>query len=632
MLESDQQASELADIQGRLILIKIGLLLLIALLGLRLWQLQVRDGHEYQEMAKDNRTRSIMLEPARGLLYDRHGQLLANNVPSFNLYVSLEDVNDRDALIEELIARLHFTEKDLVDKLSAQRRSATVKIKGGLSLKEAAIVESHRLTLPGTFIQPEYQRKYPIGGYASHVIGYVGEISEAKLKEEEYQGLHQGSMVGQYGVERTYDRALRGVSGRELLEVDALGHKKQSISVRKPSAGDDFYLTLDIRLQRLAEDLLEDEAGAVVALDPRTGGVLVLASRPSFDPTALSGGLPFAEWKALLNDARHPLTNRAIQGQYPPGSTFKIVMAAAVLGSQTAQGTDEFFCPGGFKFGRRTYRDWKRGGHGSVELIDALAQSCDVYFYKLGNRMGIETIASYSRQFGLGQKTGIDLPSERSGLVPSGEWKRRVKNEPWYPGETISVSIGQGFMTATPMQMAQVVAATAMNGRMITPRLVHAIRKRGTGMMEEVAPSSSRQLPIPPAVFQQIRQGLEAVVTKGTAKRSQSSLVSIAGKTGTAQVVALRSGPEKEIPKEFRDHAWFVAYAPVEEPTIVVVVLAEHMGHGGSAAAPIAKELIEAHVKFTSGAQMELEEQIESSGQEDGTEPSPEQPRERSNL
>lgn len=596
MLESDRQANELVDIQGRLILIKVGLLLLIALLGLRLWQLQIRDGHEYQRMAKDNRTRTITLEPARGLLYDRHGELLANNVPSFNLYVSLEDVKDPDALIQELTRLLPFKREDLQDKLAGRRRNARIKVKGGLSLREAAIVESNRLSLPGTFIHPEYQRNYLLGHYASHVIGYVGEISEAKLKEDEYQGLHQGSIIGQYGVERTYDQELRGVSGQELLEVDALGHKKQTISVRKPVAGDDLYLTIDIRLQRLAEDLLGDEAGAIVALDPRNGEVLVLASRPSFNPTALSGGLPLAEWKALLNDARHPLTNRVIQGQYPPGSTFKIVMAAAVLDSNAAQSSDHVFCSGGFKFGRRTYRDWKRGGHGSVELVDALAQSCDVYFYKLGNRMGIDTIASYSEQFGLGQKTGIDLPSERSGLLPSAEWKQRVKGEPWYPGETISVSIGQGFMTVTPMQMVQVVAATAMNGRVTQPRLVHAIRKRGTGLMEEVVPVSTKQIPIPQTVFTDIQKGLEAVVTKGTAKQSRSSLVSIAGKTGTAQVVALRSGPEKDIPKEFRDHAWFVAYAPVEEPTIVVVVLAEHMGHGGSAAAPLAKQLIEAYV------------------------------------
>ncbi len=599
MLESDRQASELADIQGRLVLLKVGILLLIALLGLRLWQLQIRDGHDYQEMAKDNRTRSIMLEPARGLLYDRQGQLLANNIPSFNLYVSLEDVKDREALVGELTRLLSFSHKNLLDTFSGQSRKARVKIKGGLSLKEAAIVESHRYTLPGVFIQPEYQRNYPLGVYASHLIGYVGEISEAKLKEEEYQGLHQGSVVGQYGVERTYDQALRGVSGQELLEVDAHGHRKQSIAVHKPSAGDDLYLTIDIRLQQMAEDLLGEEAGAVVAIDPRSGAVLILASRPTFDPTALSSGLPMSEWQALLHDPRHPLTNRTIQGQYPPGSTFKIVMAAAVLGSQTAQAADHFFCPGGFKFGRRTYRDWKRGGHGSVELIAALAQSCDVYFYKVGNRMGIETIASYSKQFGLGQKTGIDLPSERSGLVPSGAWKKRVKGEPWYPGETISVSIGQGFMTVTPIQMAQVVAATAMNGRVFPPRLVRAIRKRGTGKMEDVPLPPSRQLPISHEVFVQIREGLEAVVTKGTARRSQSSLVAIAGKTGTAQVVALRSGPAKDIPKEFRDHAWFVAYAPAKNPTIAIVVLAEHMGHGGSAAAPLAKQLIEAHIRFT---------------------------------
>ncbi len=416
MLESDRQIRELADIQGRVILIKVGLLLLIAFLGLRIWQLQIRDGHYYQDMARDNRTRSIMLEPARGLLYDRNGQLLANNVPSFNLYISLEDVDDREAIIQELVRLLSVKEEDLVEKISKRGRTARVKLKGGLSLKEAAIVESHRLRLPGVFIQPEYQRNYPLGGYAAHLIGYVGEVSEAQLKQEAYHDLHQGSLIGQYGVEHTYDGALRGGAGHELLEVDALGHKKQSISVHKPLAGNDLYLTIDIRLQKLAEDLLGDESGAIVALDPRNGETLVLASRPNFDPTALSGGLGVSEWKQLLNDARHPLTNRAIQGQYPPGSTFKIVMAAAVLHSQTAQRSDHLFCNGGLKFGRRTYRDWKRGGHGSVDLHDAISQSCDVYFYKAGNRMGIETISKYAKEFGLGHKTGIDLPSERSGI------------------------------------------------------------------------------------------------------------------------------------------------------------------------------------------------------------------------
>ena len=599
MLESDRQANELVDIQGRLVLIKVGLLIIIALLGLRVWQLQIRDGHHYQELARDNRTRSIVLEPARGLLFDRNGQLLANNVPSFNLYISLEDVKDRTAIIEQVSQHLTLDPEELSEKLSKRGGNTRIKVKGGLTLREAALIESHRLDLPGVVIQPEYQRNYPLGAYASHLIGYVGEVSESQLKQEEFSELHQGSLVGQYGVEGTYDQYLRGFAGRELIEVDALGHTKQSISVNKPGAGDDLYITIDIRLQKLAEDLLGSESGAIVALDPLTGEILALASQPGFDPNALSRGLTRSQWQQLLQDSRHPLTNRAIQGQYPPGSTFKIIMAAAVLDTRTFHYSDFLTCQGGFHFGRRMYRDWKRGGHGSVDLNKAIAQSCDVYFYKSGNRMGIETIASYARQFGLGEKTGIDLPAERSGLMPTPAWKVKIKGEPWYPGETISVSIGQGFVLVTPIQMAQVIAAVAADGQLAQPRLIHAVRHRGTGMVEEWSSPKPRRIAISSSIFSKIQEGLASVVTEGTARRVQSSLVSIAGKTGTAQVVALRSGPQKSIPKEYRDHAWFVAYAPVENPQIAVVVLAEHMGHGGSAAAPLAKELIEAYVRFT---------------------------------
>ena len=599
MLESDRQANELVDIQGRLVLVKVGLLIIIALLGLRVWQLQIRDGHHYQELARDNRTRSIVLKPARGLLFDRHGQLLANNVPSFNLYISLEDVKDRTAIIEQVSQHLTLDPEELGEKLSRHGRKTRIKVKGGLTLREAALIESHRLDLPGVVIQPEYQRNYPLGAYASHLIGYVGEVSESQLKKDEFSELQQGSLVGQYGVEGTYDQYLRGFAGRELIEVDALGHTKQSISVNKPGAGDDLYLTIDIRLQKLAEDLLGSESGAIVALDPFSGEILALASRPGFDPNALSRGLPRSEWQQLLQDSRHPLTNRAIQGQYPPGSTFKIIMAAAVLDTRTFHHSDFLTCQGGFHFGRRMYRDWKRGGHGSVDLNKAIAQSCDVYFYKSGNRMGIETIASYARQFGLGEKTGIDLPAERSGLMPTPAWKVKIKGEPWYPGETISVSIGQGFVLVTPIQMAQVIAAVAADGQLAPPRLIHAVRHRGTGIVEEWSSPQPRRVALSSSIFSKIQEGLVSVVKEGTARRVQSPLVSIAGKTGTAQVVALRSGPQKSIPKEYRDHAWFVAYAPVDRPKIAVVVLAEHMGHGGSAAAPLAKELIEAYVRFT---------------------------------
>ena len=464
-------------------------------------------------------------------------------------------------------------------------------------------MESHRLDLPGVLIQPEYQRHYPLGTYASHVIGYVGEISEAQLKNPEYAELQAGRIIGQFGVERTFDDDLLGEPGEEMIEVDALGYPKRSLSVNRPIAGDDFYLTLDIRLQQLADDLLGEESGAIVALDPWNGDILALASRPAFDPNDLSGGITQKEWNHLLQDSRHPLTNRAIQGQYPPGSTFKIVMASALLDTQTMTPQDTISCHGSFPFGKRQYRDWKKWGHGTVNLKKALAESCDVYFYKAGNQLGIDSIARYSRQFGLGDKTGIPLPSERSGLVPSPEWKSKAKGEPWYPGETISLSIGQGYLTATPLQMARVAGVVATNGKLAHPRLVKARRLRATGNIEENLESPARQLPIPAAIFSTIKEGLAAVVTDGTAKRAQSELVTIAGKTGTAQVIALKTDPQEDVPKEHQDHAWFVAFAPVEQPKIAVAVLVEHMGHGGSAAAPLAKTLIEAFMHFREAPQ-----------------------------
>ena len=599
MFDTSRQANELADIQSRLIFVKVGLLMLLVLLGLRLWQLQIRDGVYYQDLARDNRTRSIMLEPARGLLYDRNGELLANNIPSFQLYLSLEDVQDRDDLLFKLPEYVDVNVQAISEKLVTNQKRGRIKLKSGLTLKEAALIESHRIDLPGVAIQPEYQRNYPLGNYAAHVIGYVSEISESQLKDPEFLDVQAGRIIGQYGVERTFDTHLLGETGRKVIEVDAFGYPKRSLAIHPPLAGDDLYLTLDIRLQRLAEDLLAEEAGAIVALDPWNGDVLALASQPGFNPNDLSGGISQQAWQQLLQDSRHPLTNRAIQGQYPPGSTFKIVMAAALLETQTMKETDSITCHGTFPFGKRVFRDWKRRGHGSVDLTKAIAESCDVYFYKVGNQLGIDPISRYSRQFGLGSKTGIALSSERSGLVPSREWKQKNRGEPWYPGETISVAIGQGFLSVTPIQMAKVVSIVATNGQMVQPRLLKGVRLRRTGNFKEEPPPSTQQASISPQTFFQIKKGLAAVVTKGTAKQAQSDIVSIAGKTGTAQVVALKDDDDKtEVRKKHRDHAWFVAFAPIEEPKIAVAVIVEHMGHGGSAAAPLAKTLIEAYMNF----------------------------------
>jgi penicillin-binding protein 2 len=370
------------------------------------------------------------------------------------------------------------------------------------------------------------------------------------------------------------------------------------VLIEKAQSGDDLYMTIDIRLQKLAESLLGEESGAIVALDPRTGEVLAMASRPGFNPNILSRELTGKQWEEIVQDERHPLTNRATQGQYPPGSTFKIVMAAAALETDTVQPATQVRCVGGYPFGKRVFRDWKAGGHGMIDLKHAIIHSCDVYFYTVGNRMGIDTIAAYAGQFGLGKETGIELPSERTGNMPSTTWKERVRHEPWYPGETISAAIGQGYVTVTPLQMARLVGIVANNGVSYKPHLVRTIMRRETGHMDDSIPDLQGHLTVDRRTLELIQEGLAGVVTEGTATKAKSLLITIAGKTGTAQAAALRTGPQEDIPKKFRDHAWFVSYAPVESPRIAVAVLVEHMGHGGSTAAPLAKQLIEEFVKL----------------------------------
>lgn len=601
MAAGNYAETEFGDFHRRLMILRVGLFLVVALLGLRLWHLQVREGPYYRDLSENNRTRQVLLEPARGLIYDRHGVLLANNVPSFSLYVTLEEVKDRELLIGQLSELLGLDPALIRKKLTAKGgKLLPRKVKDRMTLRDAVLIESHRLELPGVMVQVESQRNYPGGVTAAHLLGYVGEVSAEQLEKPEFSGLHQGSVVGQYGVEKSFDRHVRGQAGQKNVEVDAHGTEKQEVVVEQPQAGNDLYLTIDVRLQKVAEDLLGQEFGAIVALDPTNGDILAMASRPGFDPNVLSRELTPKQWVEIVQDEGRPLNNRASQGQYPPGSTFKVPMAIAALETKTMAPSSTVSCTGGYQFGNRLYHDWKASGHGAVALHDALVHSCDVYFYTVGQRMGIDVMAEYGKEFGLGQSTGVELPSERAGIMPSTAWKEKAKNAPWLPGETISAAIGQGYVTVTPLQMASLIGTVANNGVNYRPRLVRAVMDRTIGNLQELPAVPRGKIKAKPETFRLVKEALAEVVTKGTATRAKSSLVTIGGKTGTAQVAALRTGPEENIPKKFRDHAWFVAFAPVESPTIAVAVLAEHMGHGGAAAAPLAKELIETYIKLTS--------------------------------
>ena len=594
------------NLQGRLIYLTLGIVVIFLILLLRTGYLQVIQGQYYREQSKLNRIRVVHIQPSRGLIFDRRGELLANNVPSFNLYVVLEDVQDTGTLLDRLENLIQLDRTELEQRIRLRKNSVPylpMKLKEGLSLREVVLVESHQLDLAGIQMEAEPQRNYLYGSLASHLMGYVGEISNAQLSKPENRGLPAGITVGQTGVELTYDAYIRGQAGEKRIEVDALGHEMKTLQITNPEPGDDIYLTIDQRLQAVAEKSLGENAGSIVAIDPRNGEVLAMVSYPPFDPNQLSRSLSRETWETLSLDPMHPLSNRAIQGQYPPGSTFKLIIAAAGLETKLVRPEDEITCLGNFRFGRRNYRDWKRSGHGAANLHLAIVQSCDIYFYDLGNRLGIETLSDYAFRFGMGKPSGIELASEKGGLIPTPQWKLRAKGTEWYPGETLHASIGQGFVSATPFQLANLIGAVAVSGDRFQPHILKAIRKKTTGQLIEFPPVRIGAVDVSIETFQLIQKGLIGVVSenKGTGGRARSRKVTIGGKTGTAQVVSSKSGvKQKDLPKNLRDHAWFIAYAPIENPRIAIVVLVENGGHGGSAAAPLARIIIEEHMKNVS--------------------------------
>lgn len=590
------------DLYDRITWGAVAIVVLIGLLLVRAWYLQIVTGHAYRELADNNRVRVVGVPPQRGFIYDRRGRLLVDNTPGFTLYLVLEDApKPIDPLLERLASYLGMTDEDIRDRVTNRRSGGPytpVPIKSHLTLKEVALIESHRLEFPGVKIEVEAQRNYPRGAWASHLLGYVSEVSAAQRETDEYTGFPPGMQVGQYGAELAYDAVLRGQPGEKGVEVDAVGHERRLVRQTRPVRGDDLYLTLDADVQRVAEDALEGKAGVVVALDPATGDVIALVSHPDFDPNALSVGLTVPRWAALLADPGRPLNNRAIQGQYPPGSIFKIVVATAALERKAVTADSRTTCLGGIFFGNRRFRDWKAGGHGIVDLHRAIVESCDVYFYEVGNQIGVDAIAEFSRAYGLGEPTGIRLHFEKKGLIPSTGWKLAARREPWYPGETLSVAIGQGYVNVTPLQMAMMIGTVATGGERHRPRYVQSIHRRdGTVIDPEGAPSLE-PMQVSAKTFALLRQALRGVVVEpgGTGGAARSAVAEIAGKTGTAQVVGMPRAGWRPGENPIEDHAWFVAFAPMASPRIAVAVLVEHGGHGGRAAAPIAKKVIEAYL------------------------------------
>jgi len=583
------------------------LLLAVAFLGLisRLVFLQLVQGERYTFLSENNRIRIKRVPGTRGMIFDRQGQLLVDSRPSFDLIFVPEDSESPEATLRLLARYLRRDEGEILKTFEENKSRAAfdeLVIGRDIQWSEIVAVEAHQLDLPGVSLRARPRRSYADGPMAAHVLGYLGEINQKQLKILKEQGYVIGDEIGQYGLERRWEELLRGQSGGQQVEVDALGRRVRVLHEVTDVPGYTVHLTLDRQLQETAYEALKGKQGTIVALDVRNGAILVLASTPAFDPNAFARGIKSEEWSGLIKDQLRPLSNRAIQGQYPPGSTFKIIMSIAGLEEGVIQPESSIQDPGFYTFGNRSFRDWKKGGHGTVNLHKAIVESCDTYFYQLGPKLGVDRIAKWARAFGLGEKTGVVLDDEKGGTIPDTEWKRKRFRQPWFPGETVSVAIGQGYVTVTPLQLANMMAAVANGGKLYRPYLVNKVESVDGATVREYGPELIRTIELKPDTLKRVHEALADVVNGagGTGGAARSQLLTIAGKTGTAQVVEMKGGYVKTEQLTYfnRDHAWFVSYAPVDNPQIAIAVLVEHGGHGGDAAAPMAKKVFEKFIEI----------------------------------
>ncbi len=591
--------------RSRRVLSRVALILLIlfGVLFLRLWFLQLIKGDYLEKLSEYNRIRSQDLPPWRGMILDRNGDILVDNRPSFNLMATLEDVPDLELLGRRLGALLQMEADSINSQLDRARQSGLhqVRLKTHLTWREMALVETYKAELPGVFILVASKREYRYPDLGCHLLGYLGEISEVQLKSGRYASYKMGDYLGRRGIEAAWEDYLRGERGFRRIEVDAFGRELGNVHQKLSTPGANIYLTVDTRLQQEAELCLQDKVGAIVALNPQNGKILALASSPTFSPEAFERGLSLAEWQDLLKNQDHPLMNRAIIGQYPPGSTFKIVMAVAGLEEGVITPQTYIHCRGYLASGNHIFRCWKKRGHGSVNLHSALVGSCDTYFYEVGRRLGIERIAKWSRRFGLGTPTKLNLDREKPGLVASVAWKRQRFNAAWQEGDTFSVSIGQGYNLATPLQMACMAATLANGGTVYQPQLVEKVESPAGEILERFQPVVQGRLDASPANITLVQEALAAVVRGGTGRRAWLPQVQVAGKTGTSQVVSLEKEKSGRHIRRFQNHALFVAYAPVDYPQVAVAVIVEHGGQGGEVAAPLARRVL---ATYFSGSQV----------------------------
>jgi len=598
---------ELAGFYRRL---KVGaafVALLATVLLAREFYLQIAQHDHYIQLAENNRISQVPTAPNRGLILDRNDRILAENYSAYTLEVTRAQTHDLEATLVEVGKLIEITPGQLrrFRRLLAESHEfETVPLKNKLTDEEVAVLAANRYRLPGIEVKARLFRNYQAGPGMAHVVGFIGRINDRdmkRLRETQRAPNYQGSVhIGKTGLEQSYEAVLHGRTGFDQMETDASGRAVRMLSRIPPVPGKDLRLYLDLGLQEVAEHAFGDYLGGLVALDPHTGGVLALVSRPGFDPNLFVDGIDPETWKSLNESPERPMVNRALRGIYPPGSTIKPLMAMAGLELGLRRPSDTISDPGVFTLpnSRHQFRDWKRGGHGSVDLRKSIAQSCDIYYYRLAVDMGIDRMHDYLAQFGLGEKTGIDLEGESAGLLPSRDWKQRRFKQAWYPGETVIAGIGQGFHLTTPLQLAVATAMLANGGKRIEPRLVQAVRDPVTRAWQTLPAATKGQLAFDPGNLQAVREGMIAVTSPGgTASRAAAGAsYTIAGKTGTAQVVGIKQGARYDasrLARQHLDHALFIAYAPAENPTIVVAVMVENGEHGSSTAAPIARAVFD---------------------------------------
>jgi penicillin-binding protein 2 len=585
---------DLRGLQRRVGVLQTVVLACFAVLVGYFWHLQVVKGKYYQELAENNRLRAVTLPAPRGAIFDRHGRVLVENRSSFNIVLTPEHVEDLPGTVARLAALLEMPPELIRQRLQTRGpRFKSVVVKADASEEDVARVDARRFEQPGVGVDVVPLRSYPLARGAAHGLGRVGEVTDRQLASTAFAGIEPGTVVGQAGIEQQYNRLLMGQDGVRRVIVNSRGVEVDEAEQVAPRDGPSATLTIDAELQAAVEEALEGRAGSVAALDPETGEVLALVSSPSYDPNLFASGIEPGTWSGLINDPQTPLVNRVVQQHYPPGSTFKIIMALAGLQEGVISPNTSFSCNGGINLYGTYRRCHKAGGHGTLDLRGAIAQSCNVYFYQVGVRLEIERIAAYARRLGLGAATGIDLPNEVTGLIPSPEWKQRTQGGPWYPGETVSVAIGQGPTMVTTLQMARLAAVVANGGRLVKPHLLKSIK----GQSEAGQVAERQDLGLKPSVLATVREAMTMVVEGGTGWRARLTGIKVAGKTGSSQVVThARLERDKNAP-ELQPHGWFVGFAPADNPRIALAVLVEHGRSGGESAAPVAGRILARYFK-----------------------------------